>query len=247
LELVQKAFMSPFNHKKSDSTRIFSDRTYIQLSNLVFKSPSFTVAPVIMTPRMMNSAATFSSRTHGSLGGSTHSSAKMSFATLGRAPLRLGLGSKRITSGDLQIFEAAEDLLHADVPEPEGVALNVSLLKGFSATIPSSEQGKFRRRQMRNVETPRLRLRKLGMNARGLLSEDDEHDEQSVASEEDVVIIGQPHNRPKKKGRESLSASKRLGKDELMRQRQEILIDKENIHVRKVHRFPSHLITQLTL
>jgi hypothetical protein len=27
LELVQKAFMAPFNHKKSDSTRIFSDRT----------------------------------------------------------------------------------------------------------------------------------------------------------------------------------------------------------------------------
>src|ERR1700692_757293 len=37
LELVQKAFMSPFNHKKSDSTRILSDRTYIQPSNLVSK------------------------------------------------------------------------------------------------------------------------------------------------------------------------------------------------------------------
>ena len=199
-----------------------------------------------MTPRMMNSAASVSSKTRGSLGGSTHSRANMSFATLGRAPLRLGLGSKRITSGDLQIFEAAEELLHADVPESEGVASNVSLLRGFNATIPSSEQGKIRRRQLRNVETPLLGLRKLGMNARGLLSEDEEHDEQSVASEEDVVIIRQSQPRPKKKGRESLSASKRFGKNELMRQRQEILIDKENIHVRKVHRLPPFEIPQLT-
>jgi division protein 1 len=159
----------------------------------------------------------------------------------------LGLGSKRITSGDLQIFEATEDLLHADVPEPEGVASNVSLLRGFKATIPSSEQGKIRRRQMRNVDTPRLGLKKLGMNARGLLSEDDEHDEQSVASEEEVVIVRQSQTRQKKKGRESLSASKRLGKDELVRQRQEILIDKENIHVRKVHHLPIHTTLQLTM
>src|SRR5258707_2104607 len=153
-----------------------------------------------MTPRMMNSAATLSSKTRGSLG-STHLNTKLSFATLGRAPLRLGLGSKRITSGELQIFEAAEGLLHADVPEPEGVASNVSLLRGFNATIPSSEQGKIRRRQLRNVETPRLGLKKLGMNARGLLSEDDE---QNDASEDDVVIIRQSQTKPKKKGRESL-------------------------------------------
>lgn len=199
-----------------------------------------------MTPRLMNSAATLSSKTRGSLG-STHSNTKMSFATLGRAPLRLGLGSKRITSGELQIFEAAEGLLHADVPEPEGVASNVSLLRGFNATIPSSEQGKIRRRQLRNVETPRLGLKKLGMNARGLLSEDDEHDEQSVASEEDVVIIRQSQTRPKKKGRESLSASKRFGKNELIRQRQEILVDKENIHVRKVDHLPTHPNFRLTV
>jgi division protein 1 len=34
-ELVQKAFMAPFNHKKNDSTRILSDRTWIQLLNSV--------------------------------------------------------------------------------------------------------------------------------------------------------------------------------------------------------------------
>ena len=193
-----------------------------------------TVAPVIMTPRMINSAATVPSRTRNSLAGSSASSAKLGFATL--APLRLGLGSKRITSGDLQILEVTEDLLLAEVPEPEEVALNVSLLRGFNATIPSSEQGKIRRRQMRNVDTPRLGLRKLGLNARGLLSnsEEDDNEGQSVVSEDDVVVVRRPPASPKKKGRESLSASKRLGKEELTRQRREILIDKENIHVRKV-------------
>jgi division protein 1 len=156
----------------------------------------------------------------------------MDFATLGRAPLRLGLGSKRITSGDLQIFEAAEELLEAEVPEPVGVASNVSLLRGFNATIPSAEQSKTRRRQMRNVDTPRLGLKKLGMSARGLLTEDEDHEEQSVVSEDDIVVV-RPHPGPRK-GRESLSAAKKLGKEELSRQSQEILRDKENIHVKRV-------------
>jgi len=192
------------------------------------------VAPVIMTPRMMNSAATVSSRSRASLGGSSISGSGIGFATLGRAPLRLGLGSRRITSGDLQIFEATEELLEADVPEPEGVASNVSLLRGFNATIPSSEQSKTRRRQMRNVQTPRLGLKKLGMSARGMLADDDHDEGQSVASEDDVVVVHSAHPKQKKKGRESLSAAKTLGKEELTRQTQEILRDKENIHVRKV-------------
>lgn len=159
------------------------------------------------------------------------SRSKLDFQTLGRAPLRLGLGSKRITSGDLQIFEEMEELLEAEVPEPEGVASNVSLLRGFNATIPSAEQSKTRRRQMRNIDTPRLGLKKLGLSARGLLREEEEREGQSVTSEEDVVIVRHPHS---KKGRESLSATKRLGKDELQRQSQEIMMDKENIHVKRV-------------
>ena len=46
----------------------------------------------------------------------------MDFATLGRAPMRLSLGTKRITSTDLQIAEATEELLAEEIPEPEGVA-----------------------------------------------------------------------------------------------------------------------------
>lgn len=160
----------------------------------------------------------------------------MDFATLGRAPLRLGLGSRRITSRDLQIVEATEELLEAEVPEPEGVASNVSLLRGFNATIPSAEQGRSRRRQMRNVETPRIGLKKLGMSARGLMTEEEDQEGQSVASEEDVVVVPRSEvgKKGKKRGRESLSTLKTLGKEELSRQTKEIQRDKENIHVRRV-------------
>ena len=85
---------------------------------------------------------------------------------------------------------------------------------------------------MRNVETPRLGLKKLGMSARGLLAEDEDHEEQSVVSEDDVVVV-RPHP-GQRKGRESLSTAKKLGKEELSRQSQEILRDKENIHVKRV-------------
>ncbi|KAF4605607.1 Mitochondrial fission protein [Pleurotus pulmonarius] len=165
----------------------------------------------------------------------------MDFATLGRAPLRLGIGTRRITSRDLQIVEATDELLETEVPEPDGLATSVSLLRGFKATIPSAEQGRSRRRQMRNVDTPKLGLRKMGMSARGLLREGDEddgdhgdHEGQSVASEEDIVVVGKAgKGKRRKRGRESLSTAKTLGRDELSRQKKEIMKDKENIHVKR--------------
>lgn len=189
-----------------------------------------------MTPRMMNAAATVSSRSRGSLGGSTSGGSRLDFATLGRAPMRLTLGNRRITSRDLQIVEATDELLDADIPEVEGVASDVSLLRGFNATIPSAEKNRTRRKQMRNVETPRIGLKKLGMSARGMMMQDEE--ERSVASEDDVVVVTRPDERGKRKGRrrarESLGTAKALGKNELNRQTQEILLDRENIHVRRV-------------
>lgn len=187
-----------------------------------------------MTPRMIN-AATASSRPRGSISTSDVSRSRMDFATLGRT--RLGLNTRRITSRDLQIVEATEELLDAEVPEPEGVASNVSLFRGFNATIPSAEQSRSRRRQMRNVETPRLGFKKLGMNARGLMTDAGDLEDQSVASEDDVVVVarlGAEKQKGKRRGRESLSTLKTLGKDELSRQTKEIQRDKENIHVRRV-------------
>ncbi|KAL4259449.1 Trp-Asp repeat-containing protein [Pleurotus pulmonarius] len=220
LSLVQKVFMAPFSHRKHDSTRILSD-----------------LAPIIMTPRMMSTVSS-SNRPRASVGSST---SRMDFATLGRAPLRLGIGTRRITSRDLQIVEATDELLETEVPEPDGLATSVSLLRGFKATIPSAEQGRSRRRQMRNVDTPKLGLRKMGMSARGLLREGDEddgdhgdHEGQSVASEEDIVVVGKAgKGKRRKRGRESLSTAKTLGRDELSRQKKEIMKDKENIHVKR--------------
>lgn len=197
------------------------------------------VAPVIMTPRMVNAAATVSSKPRHVEGSTALTRPRMDFATLGRAPMRFGLGTRRITSRDMQIVEATDELLHVDIPEPEGVAQDVSLIRGFNATIPSADKSRTRRRQTRNVEAPRMGLKKLSMSARGLLVDEEEHEGESVASEEDVVMIGRPESRgrklrPKKKGRQSLSAGKVIGTMELKRQTHEIKRDKENLHVRKV-------------
>ncbi|OCH94154.1 WD40 repeat-like protein [Obba rivulosa] len=189
-----------------------------------------------MTPRMMDHAATVSERSRSTLGLGSNSHV-LDFATLGRAPMRLGLATRRITSRDLQIVEATEELLQEDVPEPEGIASNVSLLRGFNATIPSADKSRVRRRQTRNVDTQRLGLKKLGMSARGMLTAEEEHETESVVSEEDVVVVGRAagkgKGRGKRKGRQSLSATKTFGKDELLRQTREIERDKENLHVRR--------------
>ncbi|KAG2049827.1 WD40 repeat-like protein [Suillus hirtellus] len=218
MDLVSKTLFAPFNNKKKDSSRILTD-----------------LAPVIMTPRMINAAATVSSRSQSSLGASAPGGSRLDFATLGRAPMRLTLGTRRITSRDLQIIEATDELLDAEIPEAGGIASDVSLLRGFNATVPSSEKNRTRRKQMRNVETPRIGLKKLGMSARGMMIEDEE--ERSIASEEDVVVVSRLDERGKRKGkrrgRESLSSAKALGKDELRRQTQEIILDKENLHVRR--------------
>ncbi|KAI0344093.1 WD40 repeat-like protein [Trametopsis cervina] len=216
LDAVGQVIMSPFSRVKHDSSRLLSD-----------------LAPVIMTPRMASATANAASRRAiAGVGGSS----RMDFATLGRAPMRLGLGTRKLTSRELQIVEATDELLEEEIPEPEGVASDVSLLRGFNATIPSSEKGRSRRRQTRNVETPRLGLKKLSIGARGMLGEDEDHE--SVASEDDVVFVGSSAGKGKKakakrKGRASLGAGVSLGKDELMRQTHEIERDKENLHVRR--------------
>ncbi|ETW87713.1 hypothetical protein HETIRDRAFT_431969 [Heterobasidion irregulare TC 32-1] len=160
---------------------------------------------------------------------------RIDFATLGRAPLRLGLGTRRITSRDLEIVEAAGELLSVEIPEPpspksEEFGGAPSLLRGFEATIPSADSGRTRRRMTRSVEVPRIGLKKLGAGARGLMLDEE--------SEEDVVVVrqgdrGRGKKGRKKRGRESLSANKVFGKDELERQTHEILKDKENLHVRR--------------
>lgn len=118
------------------------------------------------------------------------------------------------------------------MPDPEGVAQTVSLLRGFNATIPSADKSRTRSRQTRNVEAPRLGLKRIGMQSRGMLGEEEEHDGESVDGEDDVVVVGSrgttgKKGKGKKRSRPSLSASVMFGRDELVRQTQEIERDKE--------------------
>ncbi|KZV77449.1 WD40 repeat-like protein [Peniophora sp. CONT] len=180
----------------------------------------------------MSHAATVTSRSRGAVGAAQQ---HMDFATLGRAPMRIALGSRRLTSRELQIVEDTDDLLRAPIPDaPELQAGAPSLLRGFQATIPSADKGRSRRRQTRNIETPRLGLKKLAASARGMIGEGAEEEE------EDGVLVGgagpdreRGRKGRRKRGRESLAANKVFGRDELERQTDEIRRDKENLHVRR--------------
>ena len=239
LEVLSRAVLEPFQRKR-DSARILTDCWYRILRILQCFLTILVVAPVLMTPRMMTTASSGPSKPRQSIG---H---RVDFASLGRAPMRMALGTKRITSTDLQVTEATEQLLAEEIPEPEGIAQDVSLLRGFNATIPSSEKGKTRRRQTRNVNTPHMGLKRLGMNARGLLMEDGD----SELSEDDLVVVGRSDKgrkerekarlKGKRKARESFGATVALGKEELTRQTKEIMLDKENLHVRRVR--PAFLV-----
>ncbi|KAG9018754.1 Mitochondrial fission protein [Tulasnella sp. 427] len=211
ISAVGSALAAPFSHvqRKSNASKLLSD-----------------LAPKIMTPRMITAAAS-SSRNHPSNSIIAPSGLRaLDFATVGRAPMRLSLGSRRITSRDLQIAEATDELLAAEIPDPEpnGDAGNVSLLRGFKATIPSAEKSKTRRRKTRNVDAGHLGLAELGRSARGMLEDG------SSAS----INLEHPSDRKgKRKPRQSFASTVILGRDELDRQKNEILLDKENIHVRR--------------
>lgn len=146
--------------------------------------------------------------------------------------MRLSLGSRRITSRDLQVVEATDELLNAEIPDldPESAAASVSLLRGFNATIPSSEKGKSRRRKTRNVDAPRMGLKQLGMNARGMLTDDEDRH----GTDDELRHGDRRDKKGKRKPRPSFAANVKIGKEELARQKEEVLLDKENIHVRRV-------------
>jgi mitochondrial division protein 1 len=190
---------------------------------------------------MITNAANASTRARSS---SSHddSSHRLDFAALSRAPLRITMTKRRITSRDLEIVEVTDELLDTDVPEPEDLAQNVSLLRGFNATMPSSGQGKERRRRARNLNVPKASLRKLGMasdrrDERESLAEADKGPTVVSEDDDDLVVVGhetESRHKARRRGKGRLNLTKTLGKEELNRQKKEILRDKENIHVRRV-------------
>jgi division protein 1 len=118
----------------------------------------------------------------------------------------------------------------------------VPLIQGFKATIPSSEMAKQRRRRVRGgvadeeVGAGKIGLKKLGDQARGLLTEGEEQAE--VPDEQGAMVVGRKSKRRRRGHKDSrnhsISAGKELGLEELMRQADEIGMDKDNLRVRRV-------------
>lgn len=200
------------------------------------------LAPHIMRPRVLQAAAAASASIASARGPSDPTMAMI----LGRPsaglritnPVRSLLRFRKlvkdgpITSADLQLAEASNQILLSatlgdDLDlEPTGVAADASLLRGFQATVPSALEGRARRRKARGKDVPHLGLLTMGNSAQGLLAD-------------------QPHSTPSentpstKDARKVRRANTRkrdipLGVDELQAQLDEIVLDKENLVVRRV-------------
>lgn len=134
---------------------------------------------------------------------------------------------------------------------PAGDDNAVSLIRGFKATIPTSELAKQRRRRVRggvadddlllldSSNAGGLGLKKLGDRARGLLTNEGE-EQTELELEEERSRARKSRRRRLRKGRGSKGDSAReagvvegLGLDELTRQVKEIAVDKDNLVVRK--------------
>ncbi|PWN25670.1 WD40 repeat-like protein [Jaminaea rosea] len=159
-----------------------------------------------------------------------------------------------VTSNDLLALESSHQILadaalsmtagYAD--EEEHVALRaiegkkgepsspsqISLLRGFEATIPSATLGRERRRKERAREGPRMGLKTMGDRARGLLTDvgDDSLDDASSANAAFV-------DREKRKEQRSQLRAKHkdvpLKEGDLLRQESEVKREKEDIDIRR--------------
>lgn len=143
------------------------------------------------------------------------------------------------TSSSLAILEAVPRLASLSLDAPGTAAQEVppSLIRGFKATIPSSEIAKQRRRLIRgglvdeDLGFEKIGLKKLGDRARGLLTEVEEGDEESELG------VGRKHKKRRRdrQGRNrSNSLQGKLHLEDLVQQADEISQDKENLHVRTV-------------
>ncbi|WVW81730.1 mitochondrial division protein 1 [Kwoniella bestiolae CBS 10118] len=220
LSIAKEVLMGQFQseHRRSESTRILSD-----------------LAPSLMQPRFLNAASTY---------GPSRSLGKPPTrpSSLMRLPTALPYGISNVgvkqTSQSLAIIEAVDQLSALSLSTPEGEEGDQpSLIKGFKATIPSSELAKQRRRLIRggiidqDLGNEKLGLKKLGDRARGLLTNHEE-------AEEGELDIGRKAKR-RKRQRESRRVSEgrhlegKLHLEDLVQQADEIQQDKENLHVRQ--------------
>lgn len=109
----------------------------------------------------------------------------------------------------------------------------VSLLRGFEATIPTALQGRERRRKERAREGPKLGLKSMGDKARGLLTADAAH-----AADESIDGLDSPPSPTGQQRRERRSIRSKakdipLSEEDLTRQDGEVKREKEDIDVRR--------------
>lgn len=153
------------------------------------------------------------------------------------------LGQEPPSATSLAILENAEVLSHLSLnaapPSGSSEAGGVSLIRGFRATIPSSELSKQRRRTMRGELVDedlgdKLGLRRLGERARGLLTEGGGSD----GEQEGELNVGRKSRR-RRKMRESQRNSReayiesKLHLEDLVKAADEIAQDKDNLRVRQ--------------
>lgn len=163
-----------------------------------------------------------------------------------RLPTALPAGLSNIakpdTSSSLAIIEAVPRLtaLSLDAPHTGPGGALPSLIRGFKATIPSSEIPKQRRRMIRGglVDEDlggKIGLKRLGDRARGLLT-----DGEMAGQEENELEMGR-RSRRRRKARENKrqgdgrgGIESKLHLEDLVKQADEIAQDKENLSVRTV-------------
>lgn len=230
LTIAKEVVMTPFasDHRRTESTRILADREYMWHAQASSSSQSLTpVAPSLMQPKFTSRAGTPVGLNRG------HRPSLLRLPTNVPGVGRLGQEPPSATS--LAILENAEVLaqLSLDRGEPAG---EVSLIRGFRATIPSSELSKQRRRTQRGelVDTDlggdRLGLRRLGERARGLLTEGEHSDGERDDRPGRKTRRRRKHSRA---SREALLASN-LHLEDLLKHADEIAQDKDNLRVRQV-------------
>ncbi|CAO1635589.1 unnamed protein product [Parajaminaea phylloscopi] len=110
----------------------------------------------------------------------------------------------------------------------------VSLLRGFEATIPSATQSRDRRRKERARDGPKLGLKSMGDRARGLLTDGDTSiDDVSGPSTGGATFV---EREKRKEQRSQLRAKHKdipLSESDLLRQEREVKREKEDIDVRR--------------
>ena len=227
-----KAYLIPFASAATQPSSAVRDGQQSEANKLLAD-----IAPHIMRPRMLQAAAAASASV-----GSASSSNNM--LGLGPGSLRISNPARSlvrfsnivrhgpITSTDLRIQETSDQILltaaMGEVEEPSGIAAEVTLFRGYQATNPSALDGKARRRKARGRDVPHMGLKSMGNSARGLLTEGEPEAETEA---------GRPISREARKARRSAAAKGKeipLSISELQHQLDDILVDKENLSVRRV-------------